>query len=200
MIESVIKALKSRHFIVTYANTSAEAKAAVLDIIGGDSVGFGGSKTVNDLKIYDELLSRGNKLYWHWKAPKEEKAAIQLLARDADCYICSSNAILYDGRLINIDGTGNRVAAMCFGPEKVIVVAGINKLCPDYDSAIKRIKRDACPGNARRLGLSTPCALTNVCGDCKTAARMCNVTSILEYPTRIHKEFHVVLVNENLGL
>ncbi|MDO4564170.1 MAG: lactate utilization protein [Clostridia bacterium] len=200
MKEKIIRALGERHFIPAWTETAVEAREKILAIIGNRSVGFGGSKTVNDLLIYDELQKRGNSLFWHWKEPKERKHEAQLLARDAEVYICSSNAILEDGRLINIDGTGNRVAALCFGPPCVIVVAGINKLCADYDSAIERIKRDACPPNARRLGVATPCAATNVCADCKGAGRMCNVTTILEYPTRIHKEFHVILVNEKLGL
>lgn len=200
MIDKTIESLQARGFDCTFVENSDLAKAEILRIIANRSVGFGGSKTVNDMGIYDTLKNQGNDVYWHWKAPKEDKSKMLELAKEADVYICSSNAILQDGRLINIDGTGNRVACLCYGPSCVIVVAGINKICPDYDSAIERIKRDTCPGNARRLGLPTPCALTDVCQDCKTKARMCNVTVINEYPTRYQSEFHVILVNEELGL
>lgn len=101
---------------------------------------------------------------------------------------------------MNIDGTGNRLACLCYGPTCVILVVGKNKLCNSYIEAIERIKSDACPSNARRLGLSTPCALTGKCTDCKGSGRMCNVTLISEYPTRLQSEFHVILVDENLGL
>lgn len=200
MIEQTANALTQRGYICTVCKTAAEAKDAVLRIIGARSVGFGGSKTVNDMGIYDELKERGNAVYWHWKAPKEDKPKMLAAAKEAEVYICSSNAILTDGRMVNIDGTGNRVACLCYGPPCVIIVAGKNKICSCYEEAIERIKRDTCPGNARRLGLSTPCALTDVCTDCKGKARMCNVTVVSEYPTRLQSEYHVILVDEKLGL
>ena len=114
--------------------------------------------------------------------------------------MCSSNALTTDGRLVNIDGTGNRAAGLIYGPHEVVVIVGKNKIVTGLDEAMDRIKRDACPTNARRLGLDTPCARTGQCHDCRTAARMCNVTFILEAPTRPVKAFHVLIVKEDLGL
>ncbi len=200
MYESVVSALNARRFQCVFVQTEDEAVNEALRIIGGRSVGFGGSKTVSDLGLYDRLLERGNAVYWHWKVPKEEKRLAQRSARDAEVYLCSTNAILEDGRLVNIDGTGNRVASMVYGPPTVIVIAGVNKIAPDYDSAIARIKTCACGPNARRQNFDTPCAVLDECRDCKGPDRMCNVTTILEYPSRIGHDFHIVLVNKDLGL
>lgn len=200
MLSNVVAALNARGFKCTLFDNAAQAKQEALRIIGTRSVGFGGSKTVSDMNLYEELKAKGNAVHWHWKAPAEDKDEQLTLASRAEVYVCSSNAIVEDGRLINIDGTGNRVANLCFGPRCVIIIAGVNKICPSYDSAIERIKRDACPPNAVRLKLNTPCALSGVCQDCKSKARMCNVTVVSEYPTRLQDEFYVLLVNEKLGL
>ncbi len=200
MFDTVIAALNARGFHCTFVENAAEAQALALQKIGSRSVGFGGSKTVNDLGIYELLQAQGNPVYWHWKVEASRKREMLELAEKTEVYLCSTNAITEDGRLINIDGTGNRAAAMFFGPPTVLVIAGINKLVKDYDEAIARIKRDACPANARRLGLSTPCAITGHCTDCKGKARMCNVTTIMEYPTRYVEDFEIILVNEKLGL
>lgn len=200
MYGKVIDALNARRFQCTFVETAEKAKKAALALIGDRSVGMGGSKTVSDLGIYEALLDNGNEVFWHWKVPKEEKAETRKKALNAGVFLCSSNAILEDGRLVNIDGTGNRIAGMFFGPPTVLVIAGVNKIAKDYDSAITRIKQVACGPNARRQGFDTPCARLNECHDCKTLARMCNVTTIQEYPTRVGADFHVILVNQTLGL
>lgn len=200
MYENVIAALNARRFRCTFVKTAEEATNAVLAVIGDRSVGFGGSKTVNDLGLYERLSEQGNAVYWHWKVEKAQKAETRRRANAADVFVCSSNAILEDGRLINIDGTGNRVAGMLFGPPTVIIIAGVNKIAKDYDSAIARIKKYACGPNARRQGFQTPCAELDECRDCKGLDRMCNVTTIMEYPTRVGHDVHVILVDENLGL
>ena len=189
--EALVKALKSRRFLPEVFDTAQEAKAAALRIIGSKSVGIGGSATVRDLGLAETLQANGNEVYWHWLAAKEAKA---------DVYMCSSNALTADGRLVNIDGTGNRAAGLIYGPHEVVVILGKNKIAGSLDEAIERIKRDACPQNARRLGLDTPCAKTGQCYDCRTEARMCNVTFILEAPTRPVNAFHVLIVKEDLGL
>ena len=182
--ESLVKALKARRFLPEVFDTAAEAKAAALKIIGTKSVGIGGSATVRDMGLAEALQANGNEVYWHWLAAKEAK----------------HNALTTDGRLVNIDGTGNRAAGLIYGPHEVVVIVGKNKIVTGLDEAIDRIKRDACPTNARRLGLDTPCAKTGQCHDCRTTARMCNVTFILEAPTRPVKAFHVLIVKEDLGL
>ena len=194
------KSLSSRRFLPEVFDTAAEAKAAALRIIGKKSVGIGGSATVRDMKLADSLLDNGNEVYWHWLAAKEAKQTARDKALNADVYMCSTNALTADGRLVNIDGTGNRAAGLIYGPHEVIVIVGKNKIVNTLDEAVDRIKRDTCPENARRLGLDTPCAKTGKCYDCRTEARMCNVTFILEAPTRPVKAFHVLIVKEDLGL
>ena len=121
-------------------------------------------------------------------------------AAHADWFVCSTNAVTRDGRLVNIDGTGNRVAGMFAGPKKVILFIGKNKLVEGgLDEAIARIKRVACPANGRRLNTNTPCALTGECTDCASPRRMCKITSIIEYPPNLLSELHLVLIDEELG-
>ena len=198
--EALVKALKDRRFLPEVYDTAEEAKAAALRIIGDKSVGIGGSATVRDMKLAEALQENGNEVYWHWLAAKEAKQAARDKALNADVYMCSGNALTMDGRLVNIDGTGNRAAGLIYGPHEVVIIVGKNKIVNGLDEAIERIKRDTCPGNARRLGLDTPCAKTGKCYDCHIAARMCNVTFILEAPTRQVKAFHVLIVKEDLGL
>ena len=198
--EALVKALKGRRFLPEVFDTAAEAKAAALRIIGTRSVGIGGSATVRDMGLAEALQANGNEVYWHWLAAKEAKQAARDKALNADVYMCSANALTTDGRLVNIDGTGNRAAGLIYGPHEVVVIVGKNKIVNGLDEAIDRTKRDACPANARRLGLDTPCAKTGQCYDCRTTARMCNVTFILEAPTRPVKAFHVLIVKEDLGL
>lgn len=192
--------MRKRNFTVHEAKNAEEAKAIALSIIGERSVGIGGSKTVRQLGLYDALKAQGNIVHWHWTVDKEHKKEERDLAIGCDVYMCSANAVLEDGRIVEIDGTGNRVAGLLYGPPCVILLVGKQKICADFDSAIERIKRDTCPENARRLGMPTPCAKTGECYDCRTPARMCNATVIIEWPLRIHKEFHVVLIDEELGL
>jgi hypothetical protein len=117
---------------------------------------------------------------------------------NSDVYLASSNAVTEDGRLINIDMTGNRVVAMIFGPPKVILVVGVNKIVKDVDEGIKRVKNVATPMNARRLGLKVPCASTGVCTNCDAEDRLCRVTTIIEKrPSR--SDISVILVGEELG-
>ena len=197
---SITKALSSRRFLPQVFDTAEEAKSAVLELIGSKSVGIGGSATVRDMHLAEALQANGNEVCWHWLVPKPEKQAARDKALKADVYMCSSNALTTDGRLVNIDGTGNRAAGLIYGPHEVIVIIGKNKIVSTLDEAVERIKRDNCPYNARRLGLDTPCAKTGKCHDCRTAARMCNVTFIMEGPTRPVKAFHVLIVKEDLGL
>ena len=197
---ALTKALSSRRFLPEVYDTAEEAKTAALRIIGSRSVGIGGSATVRDMQLAEALQANGNEVYWHWLAAKEAKQAARDKALNADVYMCSSNALTADGRLVNIDGTGNRAAGLIYGPHEVVVIVGQNKIVGSLDEAIERIKRDACPQNARRLGLDTPCARTGKCYDCRVDARMCNVTFILEAPTRPVKAFHVLIVKEDLGL
>jgi len=116
----------------------------------------------------------------------------------ADFMIASSNAITLDGKLVNLDATGNWVAAMCFGPKKVLLVVGMNKVAPDLESAMARVNHYSAPVNTIRLGLANPCKEKGLCFDCKSAQRICNMWSIIE-GHMVKDRIHVKLVGENLG-
>ncbi|MDL2235227.1 lactate utilization protein [Christensenellaceae bacterium OttesenSCG-928-L17] len=199
-IETTAANLRKNNFHAEVFETAAEAKAAAKALIGSGSVGFGGSVTVRDTGLYEDLQAQGNAVYWHWKAgSKEELPAIFAGAHTADVYLSSSNAILESGALLNIDGTGNRLANLFYGPQRVIILAGQNKIVNNYDEGIERIKREACPPNARRLNLETPCAITGKCNNCHHAQRMCKVTLLLERPANARQDVHVFLIKEDLG-
>ncbi len=160
---------------------------------------MGGSRTVDSLGVVPELEAKGCQIYWHWRAqtPAEAKE-LRRAQLTADVFLASSNAVTEDGRLVNIDGTGNRVAAMVYGPHKVILVCGRNKVVPDLEAALDRIHNVAAPPNARRLNTGTPCGLTGRCNDCDSPGRMCAVTVIIERCPR-ETDLKVVLVKEDLG-
>jgi len=191
------EALKRRGFTVYCAETSEEAAAYVMGLIPeGASVGVGGSMTIRELHIAEHLQATGHAVHWHWLG---EGAAAFPAAREADVYLASANAVTADGQLVNIDGTGNRVAAMIHGPKQVIAVVGVNKLVEGgYAQAIARIKREACPPNAKRLGLATPCGVEGKCNPAACESGFCNVITVQEHPTG-KRPYHVVLVNEALG-
>ncbi len=199
-VEQAAEGLQRHGFQVQICKDAQAAKEAALALIPeGAGVGFGGSVTVRDMGLYETLQGTGHSVYWHWKCEKEEVPAVHAAAQKADVYLCSANAVLKSGALLNIDGTGNRVSSLIYGPKRVVIIAGENKICENYEDGIDRIKREACPQNARRLGLSVPCATTNRCSDCSSPQRMCHITTLLERPTNAVKDVHVLLVEESLG-
>ena len=154
--------------------------------------------TIRELGVAEALQSAGHDFAWHW-LPDTPGAVAFPAAHAADFYLCSANAVTRDGQLVNIDGTGNRVAAMIHGPKHVIAVVGCNKLVDGgYPQALARIKRDACPPNAKRLGLSFPCGLTGKCDPAACPGGFCNVITIQEHPTG-KRPYTVILVDEPLG-
>lgn len=200
-IQKTLEALNSKGFKAVYAADAEQAKDYVLSLIDeNQKVGMGGSMTLFETGIVDALLERGNTVYCSEVAARTggDKDEAKRLGMSADIYLTSTNALTLDGDLINIDGVGNRVAAMFYGPQKVIFVAGKNKLTQNPHTAIARIKKVACPQNARRLGLSTPCATEGRCTDCDNTGRMCNVTVRLQRPTR-GKDMHVVIIDGEFG-
>ncbi len=198
-MENLKKNLIKRGYDVSIFDTADEAKEYLLKVIDKKStVGIGGSMTIKELGIDEELQNRGNKVLWHWTAPAKEKKAVRESAGNADIYLCSSNAVTKDGQLVNIDGTCNRIAGMLHGTGKVYMVIGVNKIAKDFEEAISRIKNVACPANAKRLGLNTPCAKTGHCTDCTSSDRMCNATLILDRKPGSHP-FEILLVNQEMG-
>ena len=198
-LAAAAKNLEKHGFHVQVLDTAVQAKEAALALAGTGTVGIGGSVTIRDIGLYDTLIERGSTVHWHWKAKPEDHPAVHAAAQKADVYFCSANAILESGELLNIDGTGNRLSSLFFGPKRVVVIAGENKLVSDYAQGIAHIKEFACPNNARRLGLSTPCAITGKCSDCNSPQRMCKVTVLLERPSNAVRDVHVLLVRESLG-
>ncbi|MBQ9832713.1 MAG: lactate utilization protein [Clostridia bacterium] len=197
--DSFTAALEKRGFTVHTASCSQEAKRIVFDIVKSSSVGFGGSMSVKELDLKEDFSQKGNLVNTHEGAPKETADIERRLAKQADYYICSTNAVTRDGKLINIDGMGNRVSAMIYGPKNIIMIIGKNKLVNSIDEGIERIRTVACPKNAERLNRNTPCRTTGKCGDCDSIDRMCNVISILEHKTSGIASFHLVLVDCELG-
>lgn len=201
LMTMVSEALTKRGFHVQHAATKEDAAQLVLSMIGeGESIGIGGSMTVKELGLAETLQNSGHKVSWHWLVPSAERPQTLEEARKADVYLASSNAITKDGCLVNIDGTANRVTSMAFGPKKVILIVSEKKLVDGgITTAIARIRREACPANAVRLKLDTPCGHT---GKCNAAACgsdcMCCVTTILEHPTH-GKDVTIILTEEALG-
>ena len=195
--QTIIKGLEKRNMKGFYAADKEEAVKIALDLIGeGAMVTMGGTQSVKDAGLFD-ALKKGNYDFLDREEADDRRAAY-LAAFDADVYLGSCNAITQDGILINIDGVGNRVAAYCYGPKKVVLLVGMNKVCADEDSAVKRARNVAATTNVQRFGRNTPCAKTGKCHDCTSPECICGqflITRFTMTPDRIH----VIIVNEDLG-
>lgn len=199
IISNTIENLSNNGFNVLYFDSLSEAKSKLLDEISiSEDVGIGGSMTVFEGNIHKELMDRGNKVYWHWLVSNDKKEDERKNARNAKVYLSSTNSITEDGKLINIDGVGNRVASMFYGHNRVYIIAGINKIVKDSEEAIKRIKSISCPSNAKRLNLETPCRYTGRCNDCNSRDRMCRVVVNIEKNPMVGK-LNIYIVGEELG-
>ena len=193
--------LRDRDFTVEILNTKEEITDFILKTIPVEaSVGIGGSATIRELNIDSLLKQRGNKLFDHWESglSKDEVLNARKKQLTSDYFLTSANAITADGQIVNIDGVGNRVASMIFGPKHVISVIGINKIAKNLDDALWRIKNIATPINAKRLGLKTPCALKGHCMECKPSASICKITTIIDArPSQT--DFTIILTPLELG-
>lgn len=198
-LKRTAEALAANGFSARVFATAAEARAAALELIPpGAQVGVGGSVTVQQMGLREALMDKGCDVHWHWYAEPQDRQATTKRAREAGYYLMSSNAVTLEGELINIDGNCNRLGSMLYGPPNVIIICGRNKLAEDPIRAVDRIKTVACPLNARRLKLATPCAASGRCTDCRSPQRMCSATVRLQRPPGGRK-FHVFLVDEELG-
>jgi L-lactate utilization protein LutB len=202
LIQRTVKALEGNGFKTILASDKNEALKEALQLIPEKAeVGIGGSVTVRELDLVSELSKRGNNVLetWSKKVTPEEDMAIRKGHLTCDVFITSSNAITEDGKLVNIDGMGNRVASMIFGPKKVIVIVGINKIVKDIHAGIERIRHTATPMNVKRMGGTTPCVI-DVCDleKCQPPNRHCHVITIIEkIPTKT--DTTIILVKEELG-
>ena len=196
----VIKNLARRNIEACYCPTSREAVDKLLEMIpAGSSVTWGGSMSIRDIGIPAALADAGKyEVYDRDKAPDRAAATeIYLKAFSCDYYLSSANAITEDGVIVNIDGTGNRVAAITFGPRNVIFVIGMNKLTQNVDAALARARSLAAPVNTARFDIQTPCKLDGVCHNCLSDDCICNYIHYLRHsPKGKHK---VILVGESIG-
>ncbi len=197
LAQKVIEGLKSRNMTGYYAASKEEALKKALEIIPeGSTITMGGGKSVEEIGLVDAVKS-GNYTFIDRNATSDRRAAM-LAAYDADVYLASVNAMTDDGILVNIDGNSNRVSAIAVGPKKVVFIVGMNKVCGDLDHAMKRARNVAAPINAQRFGLSTPCAKTGSCFDCKSPDTICCQFLTTRY-SKHEGRIHVILVNDDLG-
>lgn len=195
-LEKTGKNLEGRGFRVHRFASGTEAAEFLVQTLHGTSIGIGGSVTIDTLGVYDRLCE-SNEVFWHWKnhAPETRERAGK-----AETYLCSANGVSETGEIVNIDGFGNRVAGTIYGPERVFLVVGRNKIAPDLTGAIDRARNIAAPLNARRLNRHTPCAVGEPrCHDCRSPEKICGVMTVFFMPPTSIKEFHVILVDEDLG-
>ena len=200
-LKRVVEKLKAHDFNALYVKTKEEAIQEVFKYVTSDTrIGVGGSITLRELGIVEQLKARGNTVFDHWiqGLSKEESIKIRKAQMTSDLFLSSSNAITVNGELVNIDFFGNRVNAITHGPGKVILVAGYNKIVEDVQEAIKRIKNVAAPLNARRLNIDVPCAKLGKCVDCDSTNRICRVIVIHERKPPL-TDILIILVGEELG-
>lgn len=200
LAQTIIKNLKRRHIEGFYCPTGADAVNKVVELIeDGSSVTWGGTMTVRDLGIPEALKRRGSLevIDRDLATTAEEKQSMYLRAFSTDVYLSSANAISEDGVIVNIDGNGNRVAAITWGPKKVIFVIGLNKVAQTVEAALARARSTASPVNAARFDIKTPCQTDGVCHNCNSADSICNYVHFLRNSPRGRHQ--VVLVGEDLG-
>jgi L-lactate utilization protein LutB len=203
-MEKLIQNLKKRKIDAYLVATKQEACDKVMSLINPEeSVGWGGSVTLQECNIIDALKKRKDIKIHDRDSVSDPKQKEKILhdCLNADVFLSSANAILTDGRIINIDGRGNRLAATIYGPRKVIFVIGKNKIVDgDLESGIKRVKDIASPPNVKRINKTTTgCYITGKCTDCASTDRICRSIGIIEWGKNPGYELHVVLVNEDLG-
>ena len=197
LAQRVIQGLESRNMKGYYAASKEEALRLALELIPkGSSVTMGGAMSAHEIGLVEAL--KGPDYRFIDRDAYADKRAAMLAAYDADFFLSSANAMTEDGVLINIDGNANRVSAIAQRPKKVLMIVGMNKVCKDVDSAMKRARNVAAPTNAQRFGLSTPCARLGTCMDCKSPDTICCQFLITRY-SRHTDRIHVILVNDSLG-
>lgn len=198
-----VESLDRNGFTARYCATPhSAAEYIIAGAADSISVGFGGSMSIVALGVELLLREQGKEILNHGNPALscDEKLGIMRRQLTCDLFLCGSNALTLSGELVNIDGIGNRVASMLFGPRKVIVVAGRNKLVDGtVQDAITRIKNWATPPNAKRLNYNTPCASTGFCSNCNSPERICRVTTVIDRKPRL-TDLHVLVVNADLGL
>ena len=200
-LEIVVENLKKNNFAVHVAENKEEGAQIVRSLIEkGATIGVGGSVTIDQLDILDGLEAEGHLIFNHNKAGLTPQQVLDFRRRELTCdvFLTSTNALTEKGELVNIDGVGNRVAALTFGPKRVVVATGINKIVADVHAGIARIGSVAAPLNNKRLKKDMPCTKVGHCVDCQLPVRICNVTTITKKRPPL-TDIHIVLIKEELG-
>ena len=199
--EVLVKNLKNRHFEAFYCETKEDALEKALELIPGDAlVGWGGAMSAQQIGLMDALRAGGYRLIDRDKCETQE--AREQAMRDclfADVFLTGANGLSMDGEMVNIDGTGNRLAAINYGPREILVIAGMNKVMDTLEEAVRRARTVAAPLNKQRCGDGTPCAVTGKCGDCKSEKCICNQILITRHCRPVGR-IKFILVGEDLGL
>ncbi len=193
-VEKAIKNFQLRGYTVQHFATGAEAAAYLNAQIDNTTVGIGGSMTAQELGLY-ETLSAHNQVFWHWKEPGWDTLHKEITAK---VFITSANAMTEGGEILNIDGRGNRLAGQIFGQKKVYIVAGTNKLCPDFESALFRARNTAAVTNCKRFPNKPPCQIDDKCHDCRSPERICRAL-VVQWMPMMDMESEIVLIDEDLG-
>lgn len=204
-LEKTKKALINNNMNAIVVDSKEQALKKIRSmILEGDIIGAGGSRTLDEIGLIDYLNEHPREFDFIGRRRSEEelfslnKREIQRQSLLSDIFFCSSNAITENGELFNIDGNGNRVAALAFGPKSVVVVAGYNKIVKDIDEAYQRVRRISAPANALRLGLETPCSVAGECQDCRSDCKIC-CSALIQGWQRNKNRITVILVKEELG-
>lgn len=197
----LVENLKKRNMDAYYCATKDEALTKALELIPeGDVVSWGGSETLNQIGLIEEVKKRNKVIDRATAATVEEKQELMHQALLCDTYLMSSNAVSQDGQLVNIDGNGNRCAALIYGPKSIVMVVGMNKVAADLDAAMSRARNTAAPANVQHFpGIKTPCAVTGVCANCMSPETICRQFVITRF-SRVPGRIKVVFVGESLGL
>lgn len=196
---TIIKNLKKRGMDGHYCPDSKSAVELILSMIPeGSTITWGGSESLRESGLMDALKEAPVELWDRAQVKPEDMKAFYRKAFCADYFLMSSNAITLDGQLVNVDGNGNRVAALAYGPDHVVLLVGMNKVTADLETAVKRVQTNAAPPNTMRLGLDTPCTKDGVCHNCFSPSRICSMLHITQF-NRQPGRIQVVLVGESLG-
>lgn len=193
--DTIKKNFEKKGFVVYFFDDADSLKKHIKEETKGCSVGIGGSKSVDELSLYDELVDSSSAVYWHWKSKDND---ILEKAQSADFYILSANGVSESGEIINIDGKGNRVAASIFGPDNVIYIIGENKVRETYEDAYSRARNVAAVKNAKRFNLNTPCTKADKCVDCNSPERICRTFVTIDRP-RVNQRVELLFLSASLG-
>ena len=199
--QRAMKALQKNGFDALHVPDRHHAREEILKLAPETgTVGVGGSMTIREIGVLEELAKHGHTIYDHWKPGLSPEEILQIRRAQLTCdvFLTSANALTLEGELVSTDGIGNRVCAMTFGPKKVIIACGTNKIVKNIEAGLRRVKEVAAPHTLKETGLPIPCVQTGICNDCDSPLRMCRATMILERKP-LQTDITVLVIGEELG-